>query len=213
MRNVLATGLLLAGCIHVPEPTAELRQLSEAPQTMRIVVFPPKCQQDDGACELVDLSGLQASLRSELEFDGHTLIDGVSLVAEARSREEASSELRLFGERIAETESLGQKGALFDDLPPAARRALLTEARADGVLRTSVILSPPDPQSGVSKYRLITAQARLGLGEDEAPAWTVRCTRTGARVPQMGRYAAVQDYQTSMATLGKCLIDEVRSGG
>ncbi len=122
MKRILTMGLLMAGCIHVPEPTAELRQLSEAPQTMRIVVFPPKCQQDDGACELVDLSGLQTALSSELEFDGHTLIDGISLVAEARTREEASSALRLFGERIAETESLGQQGALFYDLPPPAAR-------------------------------------------------------------------------------------------
>jgi len=200
----------LAACVHVPEPTADFRLLSEPPPSMRIVLFPPSCTQDDGVCEDVDLSSLNALLRTELEFDGHTIVDGVTLVNQARSRAEQDIALTRFGEQLAGLSSVAQQGSLFDDLPPAARRALLTEARADAVLRSTVAFGPVDPNSGVSRYRQITVQTRLGLGEDEAPAWVARCARTGAKINNVNSQG-VENYDLTLAALGGCVIEQARS--
>ena len=66
----------------------------------------------------------------------------------------------------------------------------------------------------MSQYRRITAQARLGMGEDEATAWVARCERTGSRLNQaaIGSGPEVLNYDLTLNALGKCIVGEIRKG-
>lgn len=200
---------LLISCITVPTPSGEFRVNSQAPGPMRVVVFPTTCEPAD-TCSQLRLGRLDGTLAQELEFDGYTLIDGVSLVAEARTREDGDASLKLLGEELLRVQATGQEGSLFVDLPPEARRALLKEARADGVLRTTVRMGAMETNSGVAQYRLLTAQAKLGVGEDESNAWVARCSRMGSRIDNVNRHD-VKNFDVTLDWLGTCLVEQIRS--
>lgn len=200
---------LLISCVSVPTPSGELRVNSESPGPMRVVVFPTTCEPSD-TCTQLRLGRLDGALKQELEFDGYTLIDGETLVNQARTRKDASGSLSVLGEELLALEATGQSGSLFDDLPPSARRALLEEARAEGVLRTTVRMGAMEPNSGVSQYRLLTAQTKLGVGEDETNAWVARCSRMGSRIDNVNRND-VKNYDITMDWLAACLVEQIRS--
>lgn len=200
---------LLISCITVPTPDGEFRVNAQAPGPMRVVVFPTTCEPAD-TCSQLRLGRLDGTLAQELEFDGYTLIDGVSLVAEARTRKDANASLKLLGEELLAVQATGQEGSLFVDLPPDARRALLLEARADGVLRTTVRMGAMESNSGVAQYRLITAQTKLGVGEDEENAWVARCSRMGSRIDNVNRHE-VKNFDITLDWLGSCLVEQIRN--
>jgi hypothetical protein len=102
---------------------------------MRVVMFPPVCSEADGGCDTLDMGGVAGRLQSEMELAGYTIVDGATLVAQARQRDSASADLRVFGERVALAHGVRQQGALFVDLPPALRRHVLQEAHANAILR------------------------------------------------------------------------------
>jgi hypothetical protein len=176
---------------------------------MRVVVFPTTCEPAD-TCQQLRLGRLDSALAQELEFDGYTLIDGVSLVAEARTRKDADASLKLLGDELLSVQATGQEGSLFVDLPPQAQRALLSEARADGVLRTTVRMGAMEPNSGIAQYRLLTVQTKLGIGEDEQNAWVARCSRMGARLDNVNRHQ-VENFDITLDWLGACLVEQIRS--
>lgn len=177
MRLLVVTLLLAsAACRSWPAPTVDARTFDEsAAKPMRVVLFPPVCTGTDGGCDQVDTSGLTGRLQSELELAGYTVVDGATLVASARSRETAGAELRLFGEQVASAGGVHQAGSLFVDLPPGVRRAVLEEAKADGIVRVQVVMSPLDKDYPFYAVRNLAVQARMGVGVDEKPAWAVRC--------------------------------------
>lgn len=166
---------LSAGCRSWPAPAVDARTFDKDAKPTRVVLFPPVCTGTDGGCDQVDLSGMTGRLQSELELAGYTIVDGASLVASARSRETAGAELRLFGEQVASAGGIHQAGSLFVDLPPGVRRAVLEEAKADGILRVQVVMSPSEKDYPFYDVRNLAVQARLGTGVDERPAWAVRC--------------------------------------
>lgn len=165
-----------AGCRSWPAPVADARRFAGTRgPPMRVVLFPPVCSEQDGGCDDVDASGVAGILRSELEMAGYTVVDGAELVAEARTRDTAASELRLFGEQVASAGGIHQAGALFADLPPGVRRQVLEEARADGIVRVALMLSSTEKDYPFYAVRRLDVQGRLGLGVDETPAWAIRC--------------------------------------
>jgi hypothetical protein len=124
-------------------------------------------------------------------------VDAHSLVLAARTREESSAELRLFGERMANTETLSQRGALYLDLPPAQRRELLRQANAQGIVTARIQISARD-----GAKREVTVTLRYGVGEDgEGLAWTARCGWSSNLNPSLDR--AVDE--TSRCAVDKAL--------
>lgn len=166
----------LTGCRSWPAAVTDARRFEAAAKPpLRVVLFPPSCSAQDGGCDDVDVGGVFGILRSELELAGYTVVDGAELVAEARTRETAGADLRLFGAQVASAGGIHQSGALFADLPPAVRRQVLEEARADGIVRVSLTLSSKDAAYPLYDVRRLEVQGRLGLGVDETPAWAIRC--------------------------------------
>lgn len=176
VRLALFALLATAACRTWPPPTVDARTFDPSGKgPLRVVLFPPLCTEVDGGCASIDVGGMGGRVAAELELAGYTVVDGAGLVASARSRETAGAELRLFGEQVASADGIHQSGALFNDLPPAVRRQVLEEARAEGIVRVSVVVSPSDKDYPFYGVRNLAVQARLGLGVDEKPAWAVRC--------------------------------------
>lgn len=183
LRAMLMAALVLTGCRTIQPPKAEVRY-GATPQkgSLRVVLFPASCSDQGDVCSHVDAASLTAAIAKELEFEGHTVVDGATLVKTARTRETAGASLKVYGERFLDVGAIQQGGALFDDLPPDARRELLDEAHADGIVRARLT----GVAQGYWYSRIVELQLRLGLGGDEAPAWTARCTFEGASVQAVG---------------------------
>jgi len=205
LRGVLVVVVLLAGCRTIAPPKGEARFGANVPNTpLRVVLFPASCADQGDVCSHVDADSLTAAIAKELEFAGNTVVDGATLVKTARTRETAGASLKLYGERFIDVGAVHQGGALFDDLPPEARRELIEEAHADGIVRARL--------TGVSQgywySRIAELQLRLGLGGDEVNAWTARCTFEGASVqaiggPPLWRDAVEQGVRCALAAVDR----------
>lgn len=101
-RIHLIVALMAAMTSARATPQAEVRRGSDhKPGPRRVVVLPPNCSSVDGACEDDYAIGVSGIVKSELEFAGHSVIDAETLVASARTRADASSELKVFGEKVS----------------------------------------------------------------------------------------------------------------
>lgn len=167
--------LVLSGCRG---PQAEVHWGTRADRPVRLVAVPPSCASSDVPCEDADLSGVFGIVASELEFAGYSIIDAEKLVADARTREDVQVELRTFGDRVASLTARAQVGAVFADLSPSARGALLSEARADGIVTTQVNLGTVGRYATVSRTRTHQVQVRAALGDGAETLWITRCQAT-----------------------------------
>lgn len=191
-----ALSCLTTACIGAPRGELK-RGAVESKGPQRMLLAPPTCASPDGVCDEEYLENIYGLLQSELEFEGHSVVDAHSLVLSARTREESSAELRLFGERMASAETLSQRGAMYLDLPPAQRRELLRQANAQGIVTARIQISARD-----SARREVTVTLRYGVGEDgEGLAWTSRCEWAANINPSLER--AVDE--TSRCAIDKAL--------
>jgi len=205
LRSVLLLAVVLTGCRTIQPPKGEARFGADIPHhPLRVVLFPASCADQGDVCSHVDSDSLTSAIAKELEFAGNTVVDGATLVKTARTRETAGASLKLYGERFVDLGAVHQSGALFDDLPPEARRELLEEAHADGIVRARLT----GVAQGYWYSRIVELQLRLGLGGDEVPAWTARCTFEGASIqavagPPLWREAVEEGVKCALAAVDR----------
>lgn len=142
-----------------------------APQSPRVVIFPITCHSSEDTCRDEYGDAVTAKVRSELEFAGFRMIDAEKLVREARTREDASASLTDWRNRVLAAKSRRQVGSIFEDLPPEARRELLAEAGADGLVTGSIRILP----RGTSSNWQLEVQVRFGLAKNDETVWVTRC--------------------------------------
>lgn len=142
-----------------------------SPPTPAVVMFPVPCHSSNDKCEDAYGDAIKGKIANELEFAGFRIIDGEKLVREARTREDDSSSLSLFRTKVMTATSRRQVGAIFDDLPPAARRELLAEAGADGIVTASINMIA----RGSSDNWVVEVQIRYALAPDFQTVWVTRC--------------------------------------
>lgn len=165
---------MLSACTVLP--THEMRSGAIEPTTsQRVVLLPATCASVKDACRDEFTEGTQGLVEQELEFAGYSIVPATRLVMDARSREDANAELRVFGEKVASAKTRAQRGSIFDDLSPTARRALVQEARAQGIMTVRVSISPHD----ATWEDVVEVTVRYGVGEDGAKlGWVSRCKYT-----------------------------------
>ena len=194
----------LVACL--PEPKSEVQWGSRwTGEPMRVVLLPASCASVSGDCDDASVQGVQGLVASELEFGRYAVADAEKLVASARSRQDVDVELSRFGEQLVAVRSRAQAGSVFEDLSPAQRRALLAEARAEGIVSVRV-------QIGVSNggTRENDVQVRLGLGDGGELAWVARCTAPSS---WNGSPSLAQSLETAArCALGRALEKPAAAG-
>jgi len=175
---------------------------SGAPEPQRIVLLPPSCDSVDGACDTDSANGVAGIVQTELDFAGFTVIDGRELIDDERTRTDAIAQVELLDVEIAAGAARVQSGAKLEDLSPEKRRALLTQARADGVVSVKIVVGPRD---GIGPVRHNEVQVRMLRGDGEQPVWITRCsTKSGINPP----------IDQSLAKATRCalsgVLDDVR---
>ncbi|MBX5481754.1 MAG: hypothetical protein IRZ16_07920 [Myxococcaceae bacterium] len=138
--------------------------------------MPARCTFVEDLCEDGYATGVNGVLQTELEFAGYSLVDAETLVSSARTRDEVSEELKLFGEKVAQAKSRRRIGALFEDLP-------LAEAHADGIVQAKLVI--PARASAISPARENnTVQVRVGMSADGSElGWIAQCSRMSGLHP------------------------------
>lgn len=183
------------------KPKPEVRKSADwAGAPMRVLLLPATCASPDDVCDEPFTDGLDGKVASELEFGGYSVVAAASLVAEARSRDEAESELTVLGVKVAQASSKRQVGALFADLSPALQRQLMKEAGAQGVVSARIQVGA---KNGLSPTRESTITLRLGLDDGTTMGWLARCTVKSSLNPPLSQ---------SLAYGGDCAIQGALTG-
>jgi hypothetical protein len=175
-RKLLRAGLclvlclVLSGCKKTYEAEVA-RGPAEATKNPVVVLLPVTCHSSNDDCRDEYADAVRAHLTSELEFAGYSVIDAEKLVREARQREDQSGALWMYRAKVLEAKTRRQVGSIFEDLPPAARRELLAEARATGLVSGAIqIFAKADNGNDLVEVRF--RHARAG---DDATVWVARC--------------------------------------
>lgn len=162
--------LASVGCRTAYKAEVQRGQIASKP-TPAAVLFPVPCNSTDDKCKDTYGDAIKGLIASELEFAGFRIIDAEKLVREARTREDFSAELSQFREQLLAAKSRRQVGSIFEDLPPAARRELLEEARADGLVTASINMLA----RGTGSNWIVEVQVRYGAAPDGEMIWVARC--------------------------------------
>lgn len=173
-RPILILALMsvvsLTGCRTTFKPQVA-RGTAAAPKSPSVVIFPITCHSAEDKCRDEYGDAVTAKVRSDLEFAGFRMIDAEKLVREPRTREDASATLTDWRDRVLAAKSRRQVGSIFEDLPPEARRELLREAGADGLVTGSIRILP----RGTSSNWQLEVQVRFGLAKNDETVWVSRC--------------------------------------
>jgi hypothetical protein len=111
---------------------------------------------------------VQSQVAQELELWGYSIVSGDTLVAQARTRQDQTAGLQLFGAEVARMDAKAQSGSIYEDLSPGARTELLAAAGALGAVATHVTLANQGQPS-------IQVQLRFGQGDGATLYWLSRC--------------------------------------
>lgn len=173
-RPILILALMsvvaVTGCRTTFKPQVA-RGTAAAPKSPSVVIFPITCHSAEDKCRDEYGDAVTAKVRSDLEFAGFRMIDAEKLVRDPRTREDASATLTDWRDRVLAAKSRRQVGSIFEDLPPEARRELLREAGADGLVTGSIRILP----RGTSSNWQLEVQVRFGLAPNDETVWVTRC--------------------------------------
>jgi hypothetical protein len=162
--------LVWGGCRTAYKPEVRRGQAVSRPSPAA-VLFPVPCNSTDDKCKDGFGDAIKGLIASELEFAGFRIIDAEKLVRDARTREDFSASLSRFRDQILAAKSRSQVGSIFEDLPPEARRELLQEARADGLVTASINMLA----RGTGNNWIVEVQVRYGAAPDGELIWVARC--------------------------------------
>ena len=207
----LALGLSLLGCVGVPKaPDPRVRHAEPRVKPGRAVVFEPKCRGPSAPCTPAFKSAIVGRLSSELELAGYQMIEGEDLLAEARRREQARGGLEAnspVGDLDVRAAGETMTSLTYADLPPARKRALLEEARADGVLVLNIVVSADQESAFWYDVHVIELNARYTTGPDNELGWVARCGVAAENTEALGGPDIT--YQEAADVLARCVADQI----
>ena len=122
----------------------------------------------EGKCNSDITGGVDALVRSSLEFQGLTVIDSERLNATTFARKEALSRMRDQTSKVTEIQ-----GSRFLDATPRMRARILAELGAEGLLETRIWVGSASLYSG---RRDVTVQIRMVHVAMDELMWAARCT-------------------------------------
>ena len=207
---LLALVSLMASCITIPTVDPPRVQISPELKVGRTVIFKPTCR-GAGGCPNSFSSTLVGRLTSELEFKGYQFIVGEELFAEARRRQKAGGQVTgdsPFGDYWIKAGGMTEQVLTYEDLPPAGKRALLEEAKADGVLVLNILVGEDaEPESFMYEIRAFEVTARYTMGPEEAPGWVARCGAYAENRKVVGSPGVT--YAQAADKIARCLVSQL----
>lgn len=210
LLSLLALSFAVPGCITVPTVDPPRVQISPNVKPGRTVIFKPICR-GSGGCPSDFTSTLVGRMTSELEFQGYQFIIGEELFAEARRRQKAGGQVSgdsPFGDYWIKAGGMTEQVLTYEDLPPAGKRALLEEARADGVLVLNILVGEDaEPESFMYEIRSFEVTARYTMGPDEEPGWVARCGAFGENRKVLGSPGVT--YAQAADKVARCLVAQL----
>ena len=178
----VAAALLLTSCrYHFDTPVARVHHGPAVRDHLDpLAAMPVTCP----ACSPAHLDAMTNATRMGLELAGHEVVDTDVINAESRRRTSLSHDSH------DESEGTTVVGQVFTELPPAAQKELLTSMGVHGVMRADLFLGPP---LGAHLDREVTVTITVHRLDDDAIAWTSRCTTMSIGMyPEPAIQAAVQ---------------------
>ncbi len=168
----------LAGCFgHAPTPLARV-QFGPAREffAQRVIALPSTCVPAGSMCDADYLRAVDAQLRMELEFHGHTVIDSESLnvrtVAFTQKVTKDSFE-NSFGDTTAtKTVETSVAKQLFVDAAPEIQVAVLNDLMIDGWVTSQIVISGI---TSVNNTRALQVNIDFSRRQDAVKIWTSRC--------------------------------------
>ena len=213
---LLGLACLMAGCITIPPVDPPKVQISPDLKAGRTVFFKPTCR-GAGGCPSSFTSTLVGKLTSELEFKGYQFIVGEVGVGQragcrmARRRQKAGGQVTgdsPFGDYWIQAGGMTEQVLTYEDLPPAGKRALLEEARADGVLVLNILVGEDaEADNFMYEIRAFEVTARYTMGPDEAPGWVARCGAFGENRKVLGSPGVT--YAQAADKIARCLVAQL----
>ncbi len=178
---VAASTTLFAGCFgHAPTPMATV-QFGPAREffAQRVISMPAYCAPADASCDNDYLRAVDAQVRMELEFHGHTVVDAESLNAGTTAytqRVGKKSTITPYSTPGATEPSKStdttQTKQLFADATPEVQQSVLDGLMIDGWLTSRVDMSSI---TGATHTRHIQVTIKLSRRQDDSAIWTSRC--------------------------------------
>ncbi len=169
---------LFAGCFgHAPTPLARV-QFGPAREFFahRVIALPSTCVPAGSMCDADYLRAVDAQLRMELEFHGHTVIDSESLnvrtVAFTQKVTKDSFEYSNGDATATKTVETTVAKQLFADATPEIQQSVLDDLMIDGWVTSQIVISPIT--SG-NNTRALQVNVDFSRRHDAAKIWTSRC--------------------------------------
>jgi len=211
--SALLFALLISACASKQTHEAPRVRMGEGVKPGRAVVFLPRCEGVSGPCDGDFRSTLLGRLTSELELGGYTLLRGEELFASARERTSAGGSVDgagPFGRFWVEAGGSVQSVVTYSDLPPAGKRALLEEARADGVIDLRVLVGEDEAPSPLYDLHRFELTARYAVGPDEEIGWVANCAERGENRDVIDGIHV--SFIEAADRLARCVSDAVAGG-
>jgi hypothetical protein len=147
-------------------------------EVRRVVALPSSCGSLTGIGETSpetgcpSLEGLDAAIRTILDFYGHAVIDSETLNVTTMARTEVEERVRS-GSFDRTERRVERSGVGFADATPAMQDAVLRELGADGVLTSRVWIGAGVGASARRDVQVVISLIHVGSGE---LVWASRCT-------------------------------------
>ncbi len=210
MHKSLMPGLiliLLSGCVRMPDlPDARFTQGDAPIKPGRVVMLTPECRGVGGVCTRSFTSTLAGRLSGELELAGYQVVMAEDLFAEARRIKRAGGNVDgagPFGTFWVSANGGTETSLRYNDLPPEGKRALLEEARAQGVLKLSVVVGEDLESSPWYDLHEFELTSTYSIGEGEAFGWAARCYAVGESRDVLGGIGVT--YNQAASQLAQCV--------
>ena len=161
--------LFLTSCRASFKPNVRVTG-NKAPKSPTVLLL-TDCYSSDNNCEDSFIEGVNGILRSELQFLGYKTIEPKNLIKDSRTRDEKSGNISLLGVGIISAKSKEQTGALYEDLSPKDKEKVLKDAKATGIISSSINMLA---KSNSSNW-IVEVQIAYKTGKDNDLVWISKC--------------------------------------
>jgi hypothetical protein len=176
--GITVGAIALAGCFgHAPTPLARV-QFGPAREffAQRVIALPSTCLPAGSMCDVDYLRAVDAQLRMELEFHGHTVIDSESLnvrpVAFTQKVTKNSFTSSVGDETATKTVETTVAKQLFADASPEIQKSVLDDLMIDGWVTSQIVISG---LTSINNTRALQVNVEFSRRQDAVKIWTSRC--------------------------------------
>ncbi|MFO0661901.1 MAG: hypothetical protein U0165_19020 [Polyangiaceae bacterium] len=177
----LAVGCATSGS-EGPKPQVQRGPKYTATLPARVLLLPPLCVTVDGACDDRATSSLVTRVTKELTEHGAFVIDGATMLDDARIRADADPPLRALALKLGPPTPVPPSApSPYEQLTTADYSILLRNAQATSMVALRISVGPKE---GINQ-RLNTVLLRFVQGDATELIWQSQCSSPSAVIPTL----------------------------